>query len=106
MAWIIVRDHLYESDPHLYQRREIGTQQEQPVPTGPAALQRVLEHTFKLYDDDGILYYTGRCDEWAIDNDLAYGGLYQAYKWGESNAGTTDLKLLDKVTHKWVSIYG
>lgn len=56
-AWVITRDHLAEGD----EPSAVGT-------SGPAiapgelleALERGQGRTFRLYDDDGLLCYTGR----------------------------------------------
>jgi hypothetical protein len=63
--------------------------------------------TFTLHDDDGILYFTGR----AVDNGSVRhrftgtpscvgtdnGALIDAYEWGMAYAGTTQLRINNKV---------
>lgn len=80
-AWIITAEHL-------------GDEPDAVGITGPSnAPQDLLDRlkagegdTFKMYDDDGILYYTGRGlsadDEW--DEDACYGPLGD---FGMPNAG-------------------
>jgi hypothetical protein len=63
--------------------------------------------SFRLYDDDGELYYTGEIDREAHDNaeDGAVGSLYEALQWGAYYAGCTDLRTRSE-SGKWTSIYG
>lgn len=93
MAWMITKDH--ECGPG--EESAAGTCSVGPPLTGKT-------HSFRLYDDDGILYYTGLVDDAGIDDDDTDAGLYTAYKWGEWYAGATDLRLFEN--GKYVSVYG
>ena len=49
---------------------------------------------FRLYDDDGILYYTG----YAADE---VGALVDAWEWGAAYAGATYQEILVEGTGNW-----
>jgi hypothetical protein len=49
--------------------------------------------TFTLHDDDGVLYFTGE----AVDNGKDDESLIDAYEWGMAYAGTTELRINNKV---------
>lgn len=92
MSWRITTDHLETVAAHS----AVGT-----VGGGPLN-GRVF--SFRLLDGDGELYYTGLADQAAMDDDLAVpGGLFEAYRWGQENAGVTDLQVRDGAG--WVSMY-
>lgn len=66
-AWLITKDHLAESDkvevtdPYPLLESEVGTMGPEDADEGSlAALGNGHGKTFRMYDDDGILYYTGR----------------------------------------------
>lgn len=48
---------------------------------------------FRIKDDDGVVYYGGVADRAAAEDDEAYGGLYEANRWGEWNAGAPWLEV-------------
>jgi len=52
---------------------------------------------FKMYDDDGELYYSGRI----IGN---YSGFEPLDDFGTPNAGCTEIKLLNSKTNKWETL--
>ena len=63
---------------------------------GPVAKVNVLgtdSQTFTLHDDDGVLYFTGE----AVDNGKDDESLIDAYEWGMAYAGTTELRINNKV---------
>lgn len=60
-AWLIATDHLHESDPAMFTDNDAGT----AGPLGAtdeqvAALKAGHGTAFRLKDDDGELYYSGR----------------------------------------------
>lgn len=88
-AWMITRDHLSEGDDNF--TSEVGTQ-------GPRNadldLVRRLDagegKTFRMYDDDGELYYTGRqvvSDESAWDDEAVVAAPLDDF--GAPGAGAT-----------------
>ena len=84
-GWIITRDHL--STPEDDWPSAVGT-------SGPSGYEGEtgtdeLPIPFKLYDDDGELYYTGRMNEAAMD---CFGdGRDPLYGYGMPNAGAVRL---------------
>lgn len=84
MFWIITKDHITEKGEDGFGEL---------VSSGTATTKPKI--TFKIYDDDGELYYTGECDHDAFltDDDGLPGALYQALRWATHNAGATDLRL-------------
>lgn len=88
MTWIVTHDHLDDGSDGIPSRVGVGQWDgDTPPPLDSLPLR------CKLYDDDGELYYTIAYDQSADDNDEDWGGLYQAYQWGMSDAGTTDLRV-------------
>ncbi len=86
-GWIITRDHLAETSTS---DSEVGT-------VGPADIPERMEAelkagkglTFRMYDDDGVLYYTGRA-VWSPNSERAlYGPLHD---FGGPNAGAVVIK--------------
>jgi hypothetical protein len=93
MYWEITRDYLGVCDGILpSDGDEVGTMVGTPIGS-----ERIA---FKIYDDDGEHYYSGRCDAEAVKDDDNPEGLYGALQWAEWNAGATDLRV------NGVSIYG
>ena len=96
-GWILTRNHLE------YEERSEGVTQK--VVLGPrnigenleTALRRGEGSAFRMYDDDGNLYYSGK-----IVGD--YSGFEPLDDYGEPNAGCTDIKMIDKKSKKWVSL--
>lgn len=90
VAWKVITDHT-QRDSDEFSAVGIGqfTNPNEPMP-----------HRCKLYDDDGILYYTVAYDDVAESDDEADGGLYQCFHWGMTFAGTTDLRI------KGEAVYG
>lgn len=89
-AWIITEDTMPDDEG----RTDVGT-------TGPrtasaedlARLEAGEGNTFKLYDDDGIHYYTGRLvvsgDRTYDDEEACFGPLDD---FGTPNAGATEIR--------------
>lgn len=95
MSWKIDRDYLADAP----EQSDVGRGQYDEGAPAP------MSYRFRLLDDDGEVYYGGRYDAAALDDDEAYGGLYQALKWGASNAGCADLQVKTPAG-EWESIYG
>lgn len=84
-AWIIDRDHLHEEDPGIGSD-ERSVQGPRDAPSDwLLALRAGGGRTFKMYDDDDVLYYTGR-----ITGD--YDGFEPLEDFGMPNAGCTGIK--------------
>ena len=114
-AWIIDKDHLKDpNDPG--ERDEAGTMGPSDAPD---ELCRRLQlkskpgQTFRLYDDDGELYYTGRILFEPIDGEPvtietadeedAFGPLWD---FGAPNAGANDLRYFGTRNgeRRWLSL--
>jgi hypothetical protein len=116
MAWIIDRDYINGGEGDTCPSR-VGT-----ASLGPDLHGETFR--FRLLDDDGEVYYGGRYDQAAADNDDDTGGLYEANQWGMYDAGAVNLevKVADGIRFgltgrdycdkygltdtDWVSIYG
>lgn len=91
-AWIITKDHLGDDDrgtvgPHDANISEDATTFSQMS----AELSRnyPLRNQFRMYDDDGILYYTGMLYYHEDDEESCYGPLGD---FGMPNAGAVLIK--------------
>ena len=87
-AWIITKDHLAEEG----DESEVGVAGPRDAPDDLLAqLNEGKGHVFRMYDDDDILYYTGRGvsvdDE--MDENACYGPLGD---FGTPNAGAVTIK--------------
>jgi hypothetical protein len=93
MAWVITKDHISEPDCKsavgVRSRKEIAPDE----PTVP----------FKLYDDDGELYYEGLITTKALNGNesLAFAPLWN---FGMPNAGCTTMRYLDERTGEFVQL--
>lgn len=88
MSWIITEDHL-DLGPDFPSR--VGVESLHPPELNGGAPIR-----FKLYDDDGELYYSGICDPAALDEDESADSLYACLQWAMGDAGATDLRISGK----------
>jgi hypothetical protein len=95
-GWVITTDHIKdETEPEGSYLNAKGLM-------GPSTYEGDgnaddLPIPFRLYDDDGELYYTGRMNEQAMD---AFGsGEDPLYGFGMGNAGATELRY--KEGHTW-----
>jgi hypothetical protein len=92
-AWIITRDHI--ADVTI----EAGTNSDAAGVTGPhnqvAELKSGEGKAFRMLDDDGNLYYTGRI----IGN---HSGFEPLEDFGTPNAGCTEIRYLNN--HKWETL--
>lgn len=89
MAWIIDRDLLAEDDP-ASDRAKPGTNDNAVGVMGPRRYKgdgSELKKRFRMLDDDGTVYYEGRCDTDHDDN--ALGPLDD---FGTPNAGCTTIQ--------------
>lgn len=100
-GWIVTKDHLeagcadgtYKFTESKYLPVEV---------VGPRGCtltkEELLKGTpFKMYDDDGNLYYSGRLVGDADSED----GFMPLDHYGEPNAGCTHIKYRDKKTGEW-----
>lgn len=104
-AWIVDTDHLFENgsadapndagttgprdaDPGLLAALVSGL-------PGGAEVDGITVQNFRMYDDDGALYYTGRY--LGPDDDGMFGPLDD---FGKPNAGCTDIHYYDAFTGK------
>lgn len=96
-AWIIDKDHLYDGQDYLAD--EAGTVGPYNAPSSNRQILGVSyahRHQFRMYDDDGILYYTGTLywnGDPEPDEEYVYGPLAD---FGEPNAGAVLIKYTGK----------
>jgi hypothetical protein len=97
-AWVITKDHLFEDGTD--DRDKTGTSG--PHDATDAQLEQARAGAgwpFKMYDDDGILYYEGRC--WS---EHGYGDedLFRPLDdFGTPNAGAVTIKYRHPDSGKW-----
>jgi len=77
-AWIVTWDHLDEKKVEVIGPSDATPEQIKELKSG-------VGEEFQMFDDDGILYYTGR-----IIGD--YSGFEPLDDYGEPNAGAVDIK--------------
>jgi len=70
-----------------------------PSDASPELLEKLKKEgeTFKMYDDDGTHYYTGK-----IIGD--YDGFEPLDDYGEPNAGCTEIKYKNPTTNQWETL--
>ncbi len=93
MAWIIDVDHIADPD------KPQPSNQNAKGMMGPRDYKgdgSELKYRFRMYDDDGNLYYTGRCSSW--DDDDALGPLDN---FGAPNAGAVRIDYQNPTTKQW-----
>jgi hypothetical protein len=93
-GWIITVDHIENSEKPI-----IGPSDISPEMTARLIVAAHKNHgqKFKMYDDDGELYYSG-----TILGD--YDGFEPLDDYGTPNAGCTDIKLYNSATNEWESL--
>lgn len=90
-AWVITTDHLEGNKPvcvtgpHDATDEQIANAHEKGI-------------SFKIYDDDGELYYSGRY--WELSGDIDFGPLDD---YGAPNAGATEIHYRNK-SGKYVAL--
>lgn len=97
-AWVITRDHLYEDsvkDGDLSMDDESGTAG--PHGATDAQIAQVLKSgfVFMIYDDDDILYYTGKFLDFTLKEDNVMHSdwlMAPLDDYGEPNAGAVTIK--------------
>lgn len=104
-GWIITKDHLFEADPPSEDvispapTSDVGTMGPSDIPDEIAERLRAGEGAkFRIYDDDGELYYSGRFIGDSED-DHDFGPLWD---FGAPNAGATSIRYL--VNGKWTEL--
>lgn len=89
-AWVIDYDHLDNKNVKVLGPRNIS-----------AKLEDELEHgkgeQFRLYDDDGELYYSGRIVGF-------YDGFEPLYDYGQPNAGAVRIDYQNKEDNSWSTL--
>lgn len=102
-GWIITKDHIAESGATPgTNANAVGVIGPRDIsPEHQAALQRGTGRAFRMYDDDGELYYSGRIvGENAIElGQDAFGPLDD---YGRPNAGCTEIRYMEG--GKWQSL--
>jgi hypothetical protein len=84
-AWVITRDHI--SEPPAC---DAGTQGPRDATATQLQAASKAGTPFKMYDDDGILYYEGRC--WSEDGTDSEDGFGPLDDFGTPNAGCTEIR--------------
>jgi hypothetical protein len=86
-AWIIDDDYIEETDAGTMGPAGLSAQQF-------ADLKQGLGHGFRMYDDDGELYYAGRIifADWAYGDDLPEEAFGPLNDFGAPNAGATEIR--------------
>jgi hypothetical protein len=92
-AWIITRDCLHDASPEFYagigcSNRAGTVGPRNATPEQIAALKSGKGETFKMYDDDGDLYYTGRF----LGDSRSEDALGPLDDFGSPDAGCTEIR--------------
>jgi len=110
-AWIITRDHLYRDDDPIIQD-ETGTMGPRDATEEQCQLLRNgIGRPFRMYDDDGILYYSGRILFFdgngrvhVNDDELPEEAFGPLDDFGRPNAGAVEIRYRDKATRKFITL--
>jgi hypothetical protein len=98
-AWTITRDHLAEDDGSL--ASETGTTGPRDAPAGMLAqLAAGQGARFRMYDDDGELYYDGRL----IGDPESEDGFGPLDDFGTPNAGATEIRYYRPERGEWETL--
>ena len=89
IVWIITKDHIDSGD--NVNRCNI------PYLTY-LDMENKLTEKFKIYDDDGELYYEGR------STNQSYENAFEPLDWAMANAGATEIQYYNKDTNKWETL--
>lgn len=86
-AWVIDDDYIEETDAGVMGPEGLSNQQ-------VADLKQGLGHGFRMYDDDGELYYAGRIifADWTYGDDLPDEAFGPLNDFGGPNAGATEIR--------------
>jgi hypothetical protein len=104
-GWIITRDYLDEEDPVDYLPSRVGTEGPRDFDWVDPVWGDATE--FRMYDDDGVLYFEGmlllddnRTDVWnEAEEEEAFGPLYD---FGQPDSGCTEIRY--KLNNQWKTI--
>ena len=89
-GFIIQVDHLSAGEKHDRTGRIVSFD-DQPITPEAAARFPVR---FKAFDDDGELYYEGRCtDDESDPRNPGFEDVWLAYQWMQNDAGVTSLMI-------------
>ena len=88
MPWIITKDYLNSGPDDPSNRKGVGSKD------CPKDWEKSLPDTFRLFDDDGELYYEGRFDSNADD-------CFDPLDWGAYDAGCVKLKYQEGGKGEW-----
>lgn len=93
-GWVVTYDHLDHERVSVYGPRDISDEHVKLLN------KRAPEtRTFKMYDDDGNLYYSGRYV--GPDGEDMFGPLED---YGTPNAGATEIRYRDSESSKYVTL--
>jgi len=97
-GWIINRDHLSQQNKSI-----IGPSELDGTDEGHDLIERLTNGEgaeFRIYDDDGYLYYSGRCIVEGEDGVTFSGGSEEwfgpLWDFGEPGAGATEIRYKDE----------
>lgn len=106
-AWVVTKDYIHDDTPladwgKLGKGVDVNVQG--PGRATPEEIRKAeLEgQPFRMYDDDGILYYSGRC--WSFDGDGSEQAFGPLDDYGKPNAGATEIRYRDRTTGKWETL--
>lgn len=91
--WIITKDFINEGEEFNRAMNSYSSENAKELLTDENA------HTFRMYDDDGELYYEGLCSD--ADSEEAFEPLDD---FGEPDAGCTEIRYKNKQTQKFETL--
>lgn len=83
--WEITKDHIEQKDCHIKSMYFSHLNKD------------LMTHKFKLYDDDGELYYEG------MATNQSFESAFEPLDWGMADSGCTDIKYLNE-DGQWESL--
>lgn len=116
MFWIITKDCLNEKNPSNFYESRVGTYMttgnrlldaaiiaapSEAIPGILEGCKNVCDHEFRLYDDDGELYYEGLCHR--LDH-APEGSAFEPLDWAMNEAGCTRMDYRKKGETKWKTL--
>lgn len=103
-GWIIDKDHISPQGSKYANDNSEGTIGPRNIlPSIKRRLERGEGEAFRMFDDDGELYYTGRIFHHP-DFDGCDGGFEPMDDFGMPNAGCTEIQYQHKTTGKWETL--